>query len=458
MIIGLPNKDQLFTSQAGENLYFSTCPKRLNSFIVRHETPDLANQLMIDLLDYLYNGHSFSILEKANFDINVYNQHPNGTEFFHIDCPHLLPGIKTFGSSKEQATERLDKLISEYLCKGTFMKHKISGLHSEAGYQSQCEAVLPAMRTFSESLEKSYNGMAKTITNHLILEELKKQAESPIIVTGSFHSGTSALALLLIKNGISMGTNLNYAFDEEDITYGTIETGPFKGIGDLIRRYYPEKQNCISENEKLLLKDYFFRLVKSKIVFPYWGWKSPLAIYLMPLLAQIFPEAKFLHIVRDGRDVALSPHPTFPNNELNKLLYFDQPDISEWEGVKLTPDLGKNVASNFFDKPPNLVECKFLAHLWEKMSILGAKYGADLGKNYLQVRFEKLCLSPKETVTEISEFLSLPLKHDSMEWRVDRVGKYQKPPEWASDYGFMESLEKHNKKGLDFFHYPTDGF
>jgi hypothetical protein len=298
--------------------------------------------------------------------------------------------------------------------------------------------------------------MAKAVTDHLIRETLKKQASSPIIVTGSFHSGTSALTLLLMRNGVSMGSRLNYAYDEQDISNGIPEVGPFMGLPSLIEHYYPDKQNSIPTNELLLLQDYFFRLVQSKILFPYWGWKAPVATFLMPLLGQVFQEAKFLHIIRDGRDVALSPHPTFPNNEFGKLLYFDRTDIEEWEGIKLTSNLGANMASNRFDPPPSVTECELLAYLWEKMSILGAEYGSALGNRYLQVRFEKLCLHPEETVAEISEFLGILLNHEVMEWKKDRVGKFKRPPEWASQVGFIETLEKRCLRGLDFLGYAVD--
>jgi hypothetical protein len=37
-----------------------------------------------------------------------------------------------------------------------------------------------------------------------------------------------------------------------------------------------------------------------------YGDKTPRALLFMPRLAQLFPEARFIHIIRDGRDVALS--------------------------------------------------------------------------------------------------------------------------------------------------------
>jgi len=41
-----------------------------------------------------------------------------------------------------------------------------------------------------------------------------------------------------------------------------------------------------------------------------WGDKTPEYIYHLPVLHQLFPDAQFLHIIRDGRDVALSEFET----------------------------------------------------------------------------------------------------------------------------------------------------
>src|SRR5205085_4800091 len=37
-----------------------------------------------------------------------------------------------------------------------------------------------------------------------------------------------------------------------------------------------------------------------------WGWKEPRSIYLLPLLDEELPGLRFLHLVRDGRDMAYS--------------------------------------------------------------------------------------------------------------------------------------------------------
>ena len=45
-----------------------------------------------------------------------------------------------------------------------------------------------------------------------------------------------------------------------------------------------------------------------------WGWKEPRSIYLLPFFHQQLPALRFLHVVRDGRDMALSAN----QNQLRK--------------------------------------------------------------------------------------------------------------------------------------------
>ena len=40
-----------------------------------------------------------------------------------------------------------------------------------------------------------------------------------------------------------------------------------------------------------------------------WGWKEPRSIYLLPFFHRHLPALRFLHVVRDGRDMALSDQP-----------------------------------------------------------------------------------------------------------------------------------------------------
>lgn len=102
---------------------------------------------------------------------------------------------------------------------------------------------------------------------------------------------------------------------------------------------------------------------------PRWGDKTPVYVLHIPLLLEIFPAAKILHIYRDGRDVALS------------LLR-----------VRFGP---RNVFT--------------AAESWKRMVSAGRRAGATLPReSYREVRYETLLGAPRETMREVCTFIDEP--------------------------------------------------
>ncbi len=100
-----------------------------------------------------------------------------------------------------------------------------------------------------------------------------------------------------------------------------------------------------------------------------WGEKTPYYITEMPILLEIFPACKIIHIYRDGRDVALSWSRFQPN------------------------------AKNIFTG----------AHLWKYFVETGRRTGKTLSfKNYLEIRYETLLAEPVQTMKEVCFFLNEP--------------------------------------------------
>jgi hypothetical protein len=102
---------------------------------------------------------------------------------------------------------------------------------------------------------------------------------------------------------------------------------------------------------------------------PRWGDKTPGYVLEIPLLLKLFPGAKILHIVRDGRDVALS-----------------------W----LRYGIG----------PRNLYTA---ARMWSDMVRAGRRAGAVLApERCLEVRYETLLAEPAAVMREVCAFLGEP--------------------------------------------------
>jgi hypothetical protein len=111
-----------------------------------------------------------------------------------------------------------------------------------------------------------------------------------------------------------------------------------------------------------------------------WGWKEPRSIYLLSFYDAHLPQLRFLHVVRDGRDMAFSSN----QNQLRK-----------HGGALLQRPVDP-------DSPRDSIE------LWSQINLEAARYGSDqLGNRYLRLRFEDLCREPTETAARMLDFFGL---------------------------------------------------
>lgn len=110
------------------------------------------------------------------------------------------------------------------------------------------------------------------------------------------------------------------------------------------------------------------------------GEKTPGNIRALPLLSYLFPNSRFIHIIRDGRDVA----------------------VSGWfHNLRLTPDWTKETfgsLTNYIDR---------LAPIWVKAMQAGLQFGQSNPNRYLQLRYEDLYSDTPNEVTRILNFLDV---------------------------------------------------
>lgn len=119
------------------------------------------------------------------------------------------------------------------------------------------------------------------------------------------------------------------------------------------------------------------------------GEKTPDYVLHLPRLHALFPWAPFVHIIRDGRDVALS--------------------TLEWA----TGDKGPAHFELWRDQP--LAVC---ALWWEYQVGSGRRDGAALQQGqYHELRYEDLVASPREAVEGVTAFLGLPFAPEMLDFR-----------------------------------------
>ncbi|MGH2963221.1 MAG: sulfotransferase family protein, partial [Solirubrobacterales bacterium] len=111
----------------------------------------------------------------------------------------------------------------------------------------------------------------------------------------------------------------------------------------------------------------FFAAYAERAGTPRWGDKTPRYVTRMRLIADALPEAHFVHVIRDGRDVALSVR----------------------------------------DRTVKDYTVERVAQRW-KEKISKARRDAPLLKHYMELRYEELILDPERALREICAFVRLP--------------------------------------------------
>jgi hypothetical protein len=108
---------------------------------------------------------------------------------------------------------------------------------------------------------------------------------------------------------------------------------------------------------------------------PRWGDKTPLYMQHLPLLERLFPDALWVHLVRDGRDAALS--------------FLELP-----EGFSGKTWALPRTAAQF-------------AARWRTEILSARRLGAHVGGRYLELRYEDLVTEPERELRRVCEHASL---------------------------------------------------
>lgn len=198
----------------------------------------------------------------------------------------------------------------------------------------------------------------------------------PRVIGATGGSGTRVLARIVRAGGLFIGTRLNDYEDALDFgSYSDRWINPFVSANGTLPD--AERQEMTSELAAIV-DSHCADLPEDALG---WGWKEPRSIYLLPYLDAVMPTLRYVHFVRDGRDMAFSEN----QNQLRK-----------HGGVVLDDDQRR------LTKPLQSIA------LWTAVNMRAADYGEHvLQDRYLRVRFEDLCADPGATVRSVFEFFEL---------------------------------------------------
>jgi len=138
------------------------------------------------------------------------------------------------------------------------------------------------------------------------------------------------------------------------------------------------------------------------------GEKSPVHTHYVGPLAEAFPDAKFIHVVRDPRAVVLS---------------------------RVRAGFGSNLIE------PN-------THRWRRAAEMHKEHAEALSAagRYLLVRYEELVTDPEETLGRVCAFLGIPMTDAMLEHdKRDETGFPERSREWMANTQrpvFTSSIEK----------------
>jgi len=210
----------------------------------------------------------------------------------------------------------------------------------------------------------------------------------PTITGATGGSGTRVIARILGAGGAFIGSNRNRAEDSM----------PLAAFCDLWATVYAAREGLFVDHETRWLETAMARSFATALVDHFgqpeptarpWAWKVPTSIYLLPFFHGQFPHMRFVHLVRDGRDIA------FSENQ-NQLIKFGLPYLG-WKEREERRQLYRRA-----QKPAGSIK------LWSQANLAAADYGErELGDRYLRIRFEDLCADPVAVVGRLLDFAGL---------------------------------------------------
>ena len=193
----------------------------------------------------------------------------------------------------------------------------------------------------------------------------------PVIIGGSGHSGTRVFNEILSRGGVFTGIRRVTKWPEsEDLK-----------IIDLLSRWVrPYVYGTLSQSDVQEMKAEFSR--RLRLYFPIrswlWGFKNPRTLLILPFLHGMFPNMKFVHVVRDGRDISLGNK--FASNNAYAEAFLSN------EEKQLAPE----------DK---------MILFWGRSNARAMEYGTmHMRGRYLLMRWEDLCTHANEKADELLRF------------------------------------------------------
>ena len=234
----------------------------------------------------------------------------------------------------------------------------------------------------------------------------------PIVVINTAHSGSRLLTRMLVDAGVHMGAGLPETMDCVSLV-PLVEKALMKARGPI-----PNGEELDDPEIRSLAMQLLSGHVAGISGTQRWGWKLCETLLIVPLINHYFPQAVFVHLIRDGRDVAFS-HFVGPKAPYWRKVYFGSQHIEAWRGFPMTQRA--NRAYGYL----------FNAERWRYHVTLARGFKEALGSRYVEVRYEDLVRDNEATARHLAAALQLPSLRpsDPADLNPGSIGKWRRQPQ-----------------------------
>jgi len=221
---------------------------------------------------------------------------------------------------------------------------------------------------------------------------VRQRSDAPVFVLGSPRSGTTLLYDMLLSAGgfavylaeanvfnllVPRFGDFAVRANREKMLQTWLHSKLFRATGldaQLVRQRVLDE--CCNGAD-------FLRIIMGEICraqgMKRWAENSPEGMLYLPTIKRLIPDALFVHIIRDGRDVATS---------LGKLRYIRSFPWEERHGL-----LGCGI-------------------YWEWIISQGREFGRSVPADYMEIHFEDLIARPQPTLDRVASFIDQPLDYE----------------------------------------------
>jgi hypothetical protein len=238
-----------------------------------------------------------------------------------------------------------------------------------------------------EALHKSTEDFMKDVHQHKY--SIAQKSSNPFFIVGADRSGTTMLRLMLnAHSSFSIPLESWFLIDLMDSLplQSYLSKEQVQQATRIVKNHWRWKewgieddflQSTLNTLERPTLQKLIDEIFRLAVPDKRWGDKTPGYVTEISRIFQVFPEAKFIHIIRDGRDVCASLKRT------------------GWRGDSTWA----------------------IADYWRKYVKEGQEQGADLPPGqYIEISYENLVKFTEKNLQQICAFLGEPFERNMLKF------------------------------------------